>query len=91
MCLSVLSSLCPNVLTSFLQWLPLYRNGSLCSGVHSLPVMLEKPPANYSYITPHILLPGTKWVDNHKGIFNVVLEAASTLHPQVRLLDTKVR
>ncbi|KAF2358297.1 DHR-1 domain [Trinorchestia longiramus] len=66
-------------------WLPIYRNGSLSSGPHSLPVMSEKPPQNYSYITPHILLPGTKWVDNHKGIFNVVLHAVSTVHAQVTI------
>ncbi|XP_047738300.1 dedicator of cytokinesis protein 7 isoform X2 [Hyalella azteca] len=68
-------------------WLPIYRNGSLSCGSHCLPVMSEKPPANYSYITPHILLPGTKWVDNHKGIFNVVLHAVSTVHPQCPELD----
>jgi hypothetical protein len=45
--------------------------------------MIEHPPANYSYIPPDVLLPGTKWVDNHKGIFSVNLEAVSSVHTQV--------
>jgi hypothetical protein len=45
--------------------------------------MIEHPPPNYSYIPPDVLLPGTKWVDNHKGIFSVNLEAVSSVHTQV--------
>ncbi|KAG0718405.1 Dedicator of cytokinesis protein 7 [Chionoecetes opilio] len=63
-------------------WLPVYRDGSLQTGEHSLPVMMERPPSNYPYITADIQLPGTKWVDNHKGLFTVNVEAISSVHAQ---------
>ncbi|VVD03337.1 unnamed protein product [Leptidea sinapis] len=50
-------------------WLPLCRNGKLTSGEFCLPAMQEEPPPNYSYISPDVLLPGTRWIDNHKPIF----------------------
>ncbi|XP_056642383.1 dedicator of cytokinesis protein 7 [Diorhabda sublineata] len=61
-------------------WLPLLRDGRLISGEFCLPVMLEPPPRNYSYIPPDVCLPGTKWLDNHKGLFTVTLDAASSVH-----------
>ncbi|XP_026490440.2 dedicator of cytokinesis protein 7 isoform X1 [Vanessa tameamea] len=64
------------------SWLPLCRNGKLTCGEFSLPVMQEEPPPNYSYIFPDVLLPGTRWIDNHKPIFNVSLDAYTTVHPQ---------
>lgn len=30
-----------------------------------------------------VQLPGMKWVDNHKGVFNVEVKAASSVHTQV--------
>lgn len=42
------------------------KDGSLQTGEFSLPVMLDPPPANYLYISPEVMLPGTRWVDNHK-------------------------
>lgn len=36
-------------------------------------------------VTPwQVQLPGMKWVDNHKGVFNVEVTAASSVHTQVR-------
>ncbi|CAH1183209.1 unnamed protein product [Phaedon cochleariae] len=61
-------------------WLPLLRDGRLVSGDFCLPVMLEPPPRNYSYIPPDVCLPGTRWLDNHKGLFSVALDAASSVH-----------
>lgn len=66
-----------------LKWLPLFQENRLLAGEMILPVMMEPPPDNYSYITPDVLLPGTKWVDNHKGIFTVHLEAVTSVHTQV--------
>ncbi|XP_050551818.1 dedicator of cytokinesis protein 7 isoform X1 [Spodoptera frugiperda] len=63
------------------SWLPLCRNGKLTCGDFSLPVMLEEPPPNYSYIFPDVQLPGTRWIDNHKPIFNITLDAHTTVHP----------
>ncbi|XP_046985251.1 dedicator of cytokinesis protein 7 [Schistocerca americana] len=68
-------------------WLPLSPDGRLQVGDFCLPVMVEHPPPRYSYIPPDVLLPGTKWVDNHKGIFSVVLEAVSSVHTQDKYLD----
>lgn len=68
-------------------WLPVFRDGRLQTGEFCLPVMMEHPPPNYSYIPPDVLLPGTKWVDNHKGIFVVVLDAVSSVHTQDKYLD----
>ncbi|XP_066997234.1 dedicator of cytokinesis protein 7 [Anabrus simplex] len=68
-------------------WLPVFRDGRLQIGELCLPVMMEHPPPNYSYIPPDVLLPGTKWVDNHKGIFVVVLDAVSSVHTQDKYLD----
>ncbi|KPJ13246.1 Dedicator of cytokinesis protein 6 [Papilio machaon] len=63
------------------SWLPLCRNGKLTCGEFSLPVMQEEPPPNYSYIFPDVLLPGTRWIDNHKPIFTISLDAHTTVHP----------
>ncbi|KAG7223180.1 hypothetical protein INR49_015788 [Caranx melampygus] len=52
-----------------------------------LPVSVEKPPPSYSVLTPDVQLPGMKWVDNHKGVFNVEVTAASSVHTQDPHLD----
>nr|XP_037877673.1 dedicator of cytokinesis protein 7 isoform X2 [Bombyx mori] len=63
------------------SWLPLCRNGKLSCGEFSLPVMQEEPPDNYSYIFPDVQLPGTRWIDNHRPIFNISLDPHTTVHP----------
>ncbi|XP_022913566.1 dedicator of cytokinesis protein 7 [Onthophagus taurus] len=63
-------------------WLPLLRDGRLVSGEFSLPIMLDQLPANYSYIPPDVCLPSTRWLDNHKGLFTVVLDTTSSIHTQ---------
>uniref|UniRef100_A0A8C5FGN7 Dedicator of cytokinesis protein 7-like n=1 Tax=Gadus morhua TaxID=8049 RepID=A0A8C5FGN7_GADMO len=63
-------------------WIPLMQHGRLRTGSFSLPVSVEKPPPSYS-----VQLPGMKWVDNHKGVFNVVVTAASSVHTQDPHLD----
>lgn len=45
--------------------------------------MQEEPPPNYSYIFPDVLLPGTRWIDNHKPVLSITLDAHTTVHPQV--------
>lgn len=52
----------------------------MVSGEFCLPVMLEPPPLHYSYIPPDVCLPGTKWLDNHKGLFSVNLDTVSSVH-----------
>ncbi|KAF7997149.1 hypothetical protein HCN44_005426 [Aphidius gifuensis] len=78
----------PNVETPVAYtWLPLLRDGHLQSGEFSLPAMLDFPPSNYSYIAPDVQLPGTRWVDAHRGVFNVILEPVSSVHPQDKYID----
>ncbi|MGH0129310.1 UNVERIFIED_CONTAM: hypothetical protein FKN15_001940 [Acipenser sinensis] len=68
-------------------WIPLMQHGRLRTGTFSLPVSVEKPPPSYSVLTPDVQLPGMKWVDNHKGVFNVEVTAASSVHTQDAQLD----
>ena len=35
---------------------------------------------------PH--LPSMKWVDNHKGVFNLTIQAVSSTHTQVLYIST---
>lgn len=72
------------------KWLPMLKDGSLQTGEFSLPVMLDPPPSNYLYIHPEVMLPGTRWVDNHKGIFNIVIEAVTSIHTLVCTLYLSV-
>ncbi|XP_067416642.1 dedicator of cytokinesis protein 6 isoform X2 [Emydura macquarii macquarii] len=68
-------------------WVPLLQHGRLRTGPFCLPVSVEKPPPSYSVLTPDVQLPGMKWVDNHKGVFNVELLAVSSVHTQDPALD----
>ncbi|XP_078387616.1 dedicator of cytokinesis protein 7 isoform X1 [Cetorhinus maximus] len=68
-------------------WIPLMQHGRLRTGPFSLPVSVDKPPPSYSVLTPDVQLPGMKWVDNHKGVFNVEVSAASSVHTQDQYLD----
>uniref|UniRef100_A0A8C1XKC8 Dedicator of cytokinesis 6 n=1 Tax=Cyprinus carpio TaxID=7962 RepID=A0A8C1XKC8_CYPCA len=68
-------------------WIPLMQHGRLRTGSFSLPVSVDKPPPSYSVLTPDVQLPGMKWVDNHKGVFNVEVKAASSVHTQDPHLD----
>uniref|UniRef100_A0A8C3T787 Dedicator of cytokinesis 7 n=1 Tax=Chelydra serpentina TaxID=8475 RepID=A0A8C3T787_CHESE len=68
-------------------WIPMLQNGRLKTGQFCLPVSLEKPPQAYSVLSPEVPLPGMKWVDNHKGVFNVEVVAVSSIHTQDPYLD----
>uniref|UniRef100_A0A3Q1J6A6 Dedicator of cytokinesis 6 n=1 Tax=Anabas testudineus TaxID=64144 RepID=A0A3Q1J6A6_ANATE len=68
-------------------WIPLMQHGRVRTGSFSLPVSVEKPPPSYSVLTPDVSLPGMKWVDNHKGVFNVKVTAVSSVHTQDPHLD----
>uniref|UniRef100_A0A670JKM3 Dedicator of cytokinesis 7 n=1 Tax=Podarcis muralis TaxID=64176 RepID=A0A670JKM3_PODMU len=68
-------------------WIPMLQNGRLKTGQFLLPVSLEKPPQAYSVLSPEVPLPGMKWVDNHKGVFNVEIVAVSSIHTQDPYLD----
>ncbi|KAJ7316681.1 hypothetical protein JRQ81_002843, partial [Phrynocephalus forsythii] len=68
-------------------WISLMQHGRLRTGQFCLPVSVDKPPPSYSVLTPDVQLPGMKWVDNHKGVFNVEVLAVSSVHTQDPFLD----
>ncbi|XP_041134364.1 dedicator of cytokinesis protein 7 isoform X3 [Polyodon spathula] len=68
-------------------WIPMLQNGRIRTGQFCLPVSLEKPPQSYSVLSPDVPLPGMKWVDNHKGVFNVEVVSVSSIHTQDQFLD----
>lgn len=61
-------------------WWPLLEDGKLKVGEFQLPVMVETPPENYSFIPPNVHLPGTKWLDNHRPVFSISVEAVTSVH-----------
>lgn len=67
--------------------MPILQDDKLCVGEFNLPVMVEEPPENYSFIPPDVQLPGTKWLDNHRPVFSVSVEAHSTVHTLNPYLD----
>ncbi|CRL07174.1 CLUMA_CG020162, isoform A [Clunio marinus] len=64
------------------SWIPLLIDGRLNIGEFNLPILLHEPPKSYSFITPDVNLPGTKWLDNHKPLFNVTLDSYSTVYTE---------
>ncbi|XP_055386415.1 dedicator of cytokinesis protein 7 [Condylostylus longicornis] len=68
-------------------WIPLMEDGRLKIGEHTLPVMVETPPENYSFIPPNVQLPGTKWLDNHRPVFTVGVDAVTSVHTLDEHLD----
>lgn len=60
-------------------WHPILLDGRLNIGDFTLPVMVEEPPENYSFIPP-VQLPGTKWLDNHRPVFTVTIDASTSIH-----------
>ncbi|XP_039439015.1 dedicator of cytokinesis protein 7 [Culex pipiens pallens] len=68
-------------------WLPILKDGHLNVGEFNLPVMVEEPPDNYSFIPPDVQLPGTKWLDNHRPVFSVTLDAVTSVHAMDDFID----
>uniref|UniRef100_A0A1Q3G270 Putative ph domain-containing protein n=1 Tax=Culex tarsalis TaxID=7177 RepID=A0A1Q3G270_CULTA len=68
-------------------WLPVLKDGHLNVGEFNLPVMVEEPPDNYSFIPPDVQLPGTKWLDNHRPVFSVTLDAVTSVHAMDDFID----
>ncbi|XP_017954547.1 dedicator of cytokinesis protein 6 isoform X2 [Drosophila navojoa] len=68
-------------------WLPLLEDGKLRVGEFNLPVMVEAPPKNYSFIPPNVHLPGIKWLDNHRAVFSINIAAVTSVHTLDAHLD----
>ncbi|NXF38007.1 DOCK8 protein, partial [Nyctibius bracteatus] len=72
------------------SWLPILLNDRLQTGHYCLPVALDKLPFHYSIHSPEKVPPQTppiKWVEGHKGVFNVEVQAVSSVHTQDNHLE----
>ncbi|KAJ6669596.1 hypothetical protein lerEdw1_000145 [Lerista edwardsae] len=72
------------------SWLPILLNDRLQTGHYCLPVALDKLPANYSMHSAEKVpsqSPPIKWVEGHKGVFNVEVQAVSSVHTQDNHLE----
>uniref|UniRef100_A0A3Q1EPX0 Dedicator of cytokinesis 8 n=1 Tax=Acanthochromis polyacanthus TaxID=80966 RepID=A0A3Q1EPX0_9TELE len=72
------------------SWLPILNNDRLQTGQFCLPILLERLPVNYSLHTPEKLppqVPPVKWMESHKGLFNLEVQAVSSIHTQDNHLE----
>uniref|UniRef100_A0A8D0GMJ9 Dedicator of cytokinesis 8 n=1 Tax=Sphenodon punctatus TaxID=8508 RepID=A0A8D0GMJ9_SPHPU len=72
------------------SWLPVLLNDRLQTGPYCLPVALDKLPFNYSMHSPEKVPPQSppiKWVEGHKGVFNVEVQGVSSAHTQDNHLE----
>nr|XP_006137919.1 dedicator of cytokinesis protein 8 isoform X1 [Pelodiscus sinensis] len=72
------------------SWLPILLNDRLQTGHYCLPVAVDKLPLNYSMHSPEKVpsqTPPIKWVEGHKGVFNIEVQAVSSVHTQDNHLE----
>uniref|UniRef100_A0A3B4UGN3 Dedicator of cytokinesis 8 n=1 Tax=Seriola dumerili TaxID=41447 RepID=A0A3B4UGN3_SERDU len=72
------------------SWLPIVNNDRLQTGQFCLPIALDRLPVNYSLHTPEKLplqVPPIKWMESHKGLFNLEVQAVSSVHTQDNHLE----
>ncbi|KAM9744074.1 dedicator of cytokinesis protein 8 isoform 1-T1 [Menidia menidia] len=72
------------------SWLPILYSDRLQTGQFCLPIVLERLPVNYSLHTPEKLppqVPPVKWMESHKGLFNLEIQAVSSVHTQDNHLE----
>ncbi|EFO23679.1 hypothetical protein LOAG_04806 [Loa loa] len=69
------------------SWIPLLKDGRLQTGEFTLPIALEQLPQSYGYLSPDVNLPNVRWLEGHKPLFDVKLEAVTTVHTQDSHLD----
>ncbi|XP_035235838.1 dedicator of cytokinesis protein 8 isoform X2 [Anguilla anguilla] len=71
------------------SWLPMVNNDQLQTGQYCLPIALERLPPNYSLQSPEASpqVASVKWMEGHKGVFNLELQAVSSVHTQDKHLQ----
>ncbi|KAM3868150.1 dedicator of cytokinesis protein 8 [Diretmus argenteus] len=72
------------------SWLPMWSNDRLQTGQYCLPIVLDRLPVNYSLHSPEKIppqVPPVKWMESHKGLFNLELQAVSSVHTQDKHLE----
>uniref|UniRef100_A0A6Q2Z2E9 Dedicator of cytokinesis 8 n=1 Tax=Esox lucius TaxID=8010 RepID=A0A6Q2Z2E9_ESOLU len=67
------------------SWLPILSTDRLQTGQYCLPIALDKLPVNYSLHSPEV--PPVKWMESHKGVFNLEIQAVSSVHTQDNHLE----
>uniref|UniRef100_A0A674C059 Dedicator of cytokinesis 8 n=1 Tax=Salmo trutta TaxID=8032 RepID=A0A674C059_SALTR len=66
-------------------WLPILSCDRLQTGQYCLPIALDRLPVNYSLHSPEV--PPVKWMESHKGVFNLEIQAVSSVHTQDNHLE----
>ncbi|KAJ8414036.1 hypothetical protein AAFF_G00066340 [Aldrovandia affinis] len=72
------------------SWLPMVNNDQLQTGQYCLPIALDQLPPNYSLHSPEKVpshMSSVKWMEGHKGVFNLELQAVSSIHTQDNHLE----
>ncbi|XP_035377777.1 dedicator of cytokinesis protein 8 isoform X2 [Electrophorus electricus] len=72
------------------SWLPILSNERLQVGQCCLPIVQDRLPLNYSLHSPEKLppqVPPVKWMESHKGLFSLELQAVSSVHTQDSYLE----
>uniref|UniRef100_A0A8C9VSN1 Dedicator of cytokinesis 8 n=1 Tax=Scleropages formosus TaxID=113540 RepID=A0A8C9VSN1_SCLFO len=67
------------------SWLPMLNNDRLQTVQYCLPIAQDRLPANYSMHPPEV--PPVKWVESHKGVFNLEVQVVSSIHTQDNHLE----
>ncbi|XP_056152523.1 dedicator of cytokinesis protein 8 [Lampris incognitus] len=72
------------------SWLPILNNEQLQTGQYCLPIVLDRLPVNYSLHSPEkvpLQIPPVKWMESHKGLFDLEIQAVSSVHTQDNHLE----
>uniref|UniRef100_A0A8C7ME32 Dedicator of cytokinesis 8 n=1 Tax=Oncorhynchus kisutch TaxID=8019 RepID=A0A8C7ME32_ONCKI len=67
------------------SWLPILSCDRLQTGQYCLPIALDRLPVNYSLHSPEV--PPIRWMESHKGVFNLEIQAVSSVHTQDNHLE----
>uniref|UniRef100_A0A8C8J219 Dedicator of cytokinesis 8 n=1 Tax=Oncorhynchus tshawytscha TaxID=74940 RepID=A0A8C8J219_ONCTS len=71
-------------------WLPILSCDRLQTGQYCLPIALDRLPVNYSLHSPEKIppqVPPVRWMESHKGVFNLEIQAVSSVHTQDNHLE----
>uniref|UniRef100_A0A8C6PNT8 Dedicator of cytokinesis 8 n=1 Tax=Nothobranchius furzeri TaxID=105023 RepID=A0A8C6PNT8_NOTFU len=63
------------------SWLPILNRDHLQTGQFCLPIILDRLPFNYSLHAPEVA-PPVKWMESHKELFNLEIQAVSSVHSE---------
>ncbi|KAL4630060.1 dedicator of cytokinesis protein 8 isoform X3 [Arapaima gigas] len=72
------------------SWLPMLYSDRLQTGQYCLPIAQDRLPVNYSMHPPEKTppqVPPVKWVESHKGVFNLEVQVVSSIHTQDNHLE----